>query len=150
MIDLDQALERLPHGPGFRFITRVTELIPGQEGRGIWVLTGGEWFLADHFPGRPLAPGVLLTESLAQLAGLVAFGGVGASADDEAPAPGMLASADMRYHHPVAPPATIELTVTVERKLGRLCLVRAQAVCEGRPVVSGSLAVAAGDAGAKP
>ena len=66
-------LERLPHGPEFRFITRLTSAKPGEEATGVWEVSGEEPFFKGHFPGNPLVPGVLLTEALAQLSGLAAL-----------------------------------------------------------------------------
>ena len=69
---LDSALLQLPHGPEFRFVDRLTTLIPGIEGTGEYTLRSDEAFLRGHFPGYPLMPGVLLIEAVAQLAGVVA------------------------------------------------------------------------------
>jgi 3-hydroxyacyl-[acyl-carrier-protein] dehydratase len=69
---LTSALDRLPHGPEFRFVDRLLELDPGKNGIGEYRVRGDEPFLKGHFPGHPLFPGVLLLESAAQLAGTVA------------------------------------------------------------------------------
>jgi 3-hydroxyacyl-[acyl-carrier-protein] dehydratase len=69
---LREALQRLPHGPEFRFVDRVLELEPGVRGVGEYRVRGDEPFLKGHFPGDPLMPGVLLVEAGAQLAGIVA------------------------------------------------------------------------------
>src|ERR1700742_115181 len=66
------ALDHLPHGPEFRFIDTVSNLVPGQEGAGEYRIRGDEPFLRGHFPGEPVFPGVLLVEAAAQLAGVVA------------------------------------------------------------------------------
>jgi len=65
-------LEFLPHGPEFRFLDKVSSLMPGREGAGQYRVRGDEPFLRGHFPGDPIFPGVLLVEAAAQLAGVVA------------------------------------------------------------------------------
>ena len=57
----------LPHRPPFLLLDEVTVLVPGERAEGYWLTTGSEQFFAGHFPGRPTLPGVLMTESLAQL-----------------------------------------------------------------------------------
>ena len=70
--DLFQALSSLPHGPSFRFVDELVELLPGISATGRWTLKGDEAFLEGHFPGHPLLPGVIMIESLAQLGGVLA------------------------------------------------------------------------------
>jgi 3-hydroxyacyl-[acyl-carrier-protein] dehydratase len=70
--ELERALALLPHGPEFRFVDRLTTLVPGKQGSAEFTLRGSESFLQGHFPGEPLLPGVLLVEAAAQLAGIVA------------------------------------------------------------------------------
>ncbi|MGI8604067.1 MAG: 3-hydroxyacyl-ACP dehydratase FabZ family protein [Verrucomicrobiales bacterium] len=70
--DFVVALEALPHGPEFRFLDAVTSLKGGASGCAVYRVRGDEPFLAGHFPGRPMLPGVILIEAVAQLAGVVA------------------------------------------------------------------------------
>src|SRR5436190_785652 len=69
---LKDALQLLPHGREFRFLDRLLMLDPGRKGTGEYTVRGDEPFLRGHFPDEPLFPGVLLVESVAQLAGTVA------------------------------------------------------------------------------
>jgi 3-hydroxyacyl-[acyl-carrier-protein] dehydratase len=66
------ALSHLPHGPEFRFVDDLDELVAGKSGSARYAVRGDEAFLAGHFPGAPLMPGVLLIEALAQLGGVIA------------------------------------------------------------------------------
>lgn len=69
--DFASALRSLPHGPEFRFIDSITNLVPGVEGTGEYRVRAESEFLAGHFPGEPMMPGVLMLEAGAQLAGVV-------------------------------------------------------------------------------
>lgn len=69
---LELALRSLPHGPEFRFVDRMISLTPGVEGVGEYRVRGDEYYLRGHLPGEPILPGVLLVESAAQVAGIIA------------------------------------------------------------------------------
>lgn len=71
-MNLQDALQSLPHGPGFRFVDELNALAPGRSATGTYLLTHEAPFLEGHFPGRPLMPAVLMVEAMAQVAGIAA------------------------------------------------------------------------------
>jgi 3-hydroxyacyl-[acyl-carrier-protein] dehydratase len=69
-----KAIEALiPHRDPFLLIDRVTELEPGVRAVAEHTFTGNEWYQAGHFPGNPIVPGVILVESCAQTATVMAM-----------------------------------------------------------------------------
>jgi len=63
----------IPHRDPFLLIDRVTELEPGVRAVAEHTFTGEEWYQPGHFPGNPIVPGVILVESLAQTATVMAM-----------------------------------------------------------------------------
>ena len=72
MSSLDPIALGLPHRAPFIFIDEIVELVPGESASGYKTFPPDEAFFAGHFPGHPLVPGVILTEALAQTAGIAA------------------------------------------------------------------------------
>jgi 3-hydroxyacyl-[acyl-carrier-protein] dehydratase len=120
----------LPHREPFLFVTEVVSVDPGHTAVGRWHLTGDEPFFQGHFPGRPMLPGVLMLEALAQL------GGIGLLSEerfaDRLPLFGGVDKA--RFRRQVLPGETVDLEVT----LGRLSAWGG--TCHGRAQVDGETA----------
>lgn len=114
---LEAALARLPHGPGFRFVDRLLELVPGKSGVAEYRVRGDEPFLRGHFPGDPMMPGVLLIEAAAQLAGVVAQ-----SDPNHAPMPGLKLTAlrQVKILGTAKPGDTLHIRAEVQTRLGNL------------------------------
>jgi 3-hydroxyacyl-[acyl-carrier-protein] dehydratase len=72
-LDMLAILERLPHRYPFLLVDRVLELRPGESIRALKNVTYNEPFFPGHFPGRPVMPGVMILEALAQAAGILCF-----------------------------------------------------------------------------
>lgn len=106
-----------PHGPGFSFLDTFEVTVAGREGRGRKWLNPHLPFFADHFPDRPLMPGVLLIECAAQAAGALWASTLAANA----PARFILAQVmQFKIQHPVSPGETVETDVMLENILGQL------------------------------
>ena len=73
MIDIREIMSFLPHGYPFLLIDRILEIEPGKRIVGIKNVTYNEPYFPGHFPGRPIMPGVLIVEAMAQTAGVLAF-----------------------------------------------------------------------------
>ena len=73
MIEIREILGLLPHGYPFLLVDRITEIEPGKRIVGIKNVTYNEPFFPGHFSGRPIMPGVLIVEAMAQTAGVLAF-----------------------------------------------------------------------------
>jgi 3-hydroxyacyl-[acyl-carrier-protein] dehydratase len=69
---IPRILEALPHRYPLLLVDRVAELVPGERIRAIKAVSFNEQFFQGHFPGRPIMPGVLQVEALAQAAGILA------------------------------------------------------------------------------
>jgi len=73
MMDIKEIQKFLPHRYPFLLVDKVVEIEPGEKAVGIKNVTVNEQFFQGHFPGRPIMPGVLIIEAMAQVAGVLAF-----------------------------------------------------------------------------
>ena len=71
--DINEIFDYLPHRYPFLLIDRVTELVVGESVKGFKNITFNEDMFNGHFPDRPIMPGVMMLEAMAQLSGVLAF-----------------------------------------------------------------------------
>jgi 3-hydroxyacyl-[acyl-carrier-protein] dehydratase len=83
MMDIHKILKQLPHRYPFLLVDRVVSIDKGKSLRALKNVTINEPFFQGHFPHRPVMPGVLMLEALAQAAALLAFDTLGTSPSDE-------------------------------------------------------------------
>jgi 3-hydroxyacyl-[acyl-carrier-protein] dehydratase len=82
VMDIHEVLKHLPHRPPFLLIDRVLELVEGESIVALKNVTINEPFFVGHFPTRPVMPGVLILEALAQAAGILAYKSTNTSPSD--------------------------------------------------------------------
>lgn len=124
-MDIREISRILPHRYPFLLLDRVIELEPGVRGVGVKCVTSNEPFFQGHFPGRPIMPGVLILEAMAQLAGVIALSG----APDRAGQAVYLMGLDgVRFRKPVVPGD--RLILTCEKTYDRRSVCKFSAVAE--------------------
>jgi 3-hydroxyacyl-[acyl-carrier-protein] dehydratase len=114
MMDIHQILKQLPHRYPFILVDRVLELDKGKRIRALKNVTINEPFFGGHFPHRPVMPGVLMLEAMAQAAALLAFDTVGVTPDDQTVY--YFAGIDgARFKRPVEPGDQLVMDVSLDR-----------------------------------
>ncbi len=113
-MDIHQILKHLPHRYPFLMVDRVLELEHGKRIVALKNVSANEPYFVGHFPHRPVMPGVMILEALAQAAALLSFDAVGAVPDDKSVY--YFAGIDSaRFKRPVEPGDQLMLLVTLDR-----------------------------------
>lgn len=146
-LSADDIRALLPHSFPFLFLDRVTELEPLVRGRGLKNVSINEPYFAGHFPHESIMPGVLVIETMAQLAGIVLAAPVagvdGGDGDTSTPTRCFLAQVGrMRFREPVRPGDQLDLEAVRSGGARGLVEFRVVARVAGKPVVEGSLMLA--------
>ncbi len=137
---LDPIACGLPHREPFIFVDKIVALAPGERATATKTFHEDEPFFRGHFPGDPLVPGVILTEALAQTAGLAA-GQPGRSFR-------LSAIKLMKFHRAVRPGDELVLSADNSGEMGGLWQFRVEAQVRGEVVAEG--VVVLNDAPVKP
>ena len=113
-IDIHEILKRLPHRYPFLLVDRVVEIERGKYLRALKNVTMNEPFFVGHFPHRPVMPGVMILEALAQAAAILAFDNIDVRPDNQTVF--YFAGIDRaRFKRPVEPGDQLMLHVTLDR-----------------------------------
>ncbi|MCV0404317.1 MAG: 3-hydroxyacyl-ACP dehydratase FabZ [Chloroflexi bacterium] len=127
----------IPHRYPFLLVDRIIELEPGKRVVGIKAVTANEPQFTGHFPERPIMPGVLMVEALAQTAGVAVM-----TLDEYRGKLGLFAGIDdCRFRRMVVPGDTLRLEVTVEKLRGMFGRVRGVASVDGEVAVEATLSI---------
>jgi 3-hydroxyacyl-[acyl-carrier-protein] dehydratase len=126
----------LPHRPPFVFVRQLLHWEPGQKAECSALFPRDDPMFAGHFPGNPLVPGVILTEALAQTAGIAAASGF---PENERPLFLLSAIRTMKFLAAVRPGEEILLNAEKLAQVGELWQFKVQASVNGKPVAEGQL-----------
>jgi 3-hydroxyacyl-[acyl-carrier-protein] dehydratase len=127
MMDIHHILKLLPHRYPILLVDRVLELEKGKSIKALKNVTINEPFFEGHFPHRPVMPGVLMLEALAQAAALLSFDMLGVTLDDKTVY--YFAGIDSaRFKRPVEPGDQLLLNVSLDRMKAGIFKYKAQAL----------------------
>jgi 3-hydroxyacyl-[acyl-carrier-protein] dehydratase len=128
-VGIERIKQLIPHREPFLMIERVTEIAPGRSAVGVKHLTGQEDFFRGHFPSRPVMPGVLIVETMAQTAAALVVYTLGPAAEGKLV---YFMSVDKaRFRKPVSPGDTLRVKVTCQRHRGAVWKFDGAATVEG-------------------
>jgi len=140
---IDEVMRRLPHRYPMLLVDRVQECVAGERIVALKNVTANEEFFVGHFPGRPVMPGVIVLEALAQAAGILTFVTAGIYPDESVKF--YFAGIDKaRFRRPVVPGDQLMLRATLERRIRTIWKFSTLAEVAGEEVASAEMMVMPG------
>jgi len=137
-MNIHDILKKLPHRYPFLMVDRVLELEHGKRIKALKNVTANEPYFLGHFPLRPVMPGVMMLEALAQAAALLSFDALGKKAEDNTLY--YFAGIDSaRFKRPVEPGDQMILDVTLDRMKSNIFKFHARASVDGETAVEAAL-----------
>ncbi|MBI2731842.1 MAG: 3-hydroxyacyl-ACP dehydratase FabZ [Aquabacterium sp.] len=138
MMDIHKILDKLPHRYPFLMVDRVLEIDKNVRIRALKNVTINEPFFQGHFPTRPVMPGVMMLEALAQAAALLAFDAMGEGANDDS-VYYFVGIDGARFKRPVEPGDQLILDVQMDRNKAGIYKFNAQAFVGDELAVSAQI-----------
>ncbi len=138
VMDINEIMRHLPHRYPFLLIDRVVEFVPGESLIGIKNVTYNEPFFQGHFPQRPIMPGVLILEALAQATGLLAFRSEGRERNTKS-LYYFVGIDKARFKRPVGPGDQLVLDVKLLRTKRGIWMFTSEARVDGKVAASAEI-----------
>lgn len=136
MFDIEEIQKILPQRYPFLMIDRVVELEPGKKAVAIKNVSFNEGFFAGHFPGKPVMPGVLIIEAMAQAAIMLFYA---QGQENKKKLSYYLASVKVRFLHPVTPGDQLKITVEPVKIITGAAIIKASVEVADKEVAGGEL-----------
>ena len=143
VVEQDEIQALLPHRYPFLLVDRVKEFEPHKRIVGIKNVTCNEPFFVGHFPGRPIMPGVLIVEAMAQTAGVLAFKSL-PEADQKRPVY-FLGMDNVKFRKPVIPGDQLRLELEITRHRQSIWGFKGRAFVDGKLVAEADLLAMLGE-----
>jgi 3-hydroxyacyl-[acyl-carrier-protein] dehydratase len=131
-LDIRRVMAALPHRYPMLLVDRVEQMVVGQSITAIKAVSMNEEFFQGHFPGRPIMPGVLIVEALAQAAGVLAVESLGLA--DSGKLVYFMAIEGAKFRNPVEPGCLLQLDVEFVQKRATVCKFAGKASVDGKVV----------------
>ena len=144
MIEIREIMSILPHAYPFLLVDRIVELEPGKRIVGIKNVTYNEPFFPGHFPDRPIMPGVLIVEAMAQTAGILAFKSMPPEGNQKRPV-FFLGIDNVRFRKPVIPGDQLRLELEVTRQRQSIWGFKGKGFVDGKLVAEAELLAMMGE-----
>jgi 3-hydroxyacyl-[acyl-carrier-protein] dehydratase len=129
-LDIRAVMAALPHRYPMLLVDRVIELVPDHSIRAIKAVSMNEQYFQGHFPGRPIMPGVLIVEALAQVAGILAVESLGLAGSGKLVY--FMAIEGAKFRAPVEPGCLLNLEVEFVQKRSSVCKFAGRALVDGK------------------
>jgi len=138
VMDIHEILKKLPHRYPILLVDRVVEFDKGVRIRALKNVTINEPYFMGHFPRRPVMPGVMMLEALAQASALLAFASMDVERDDDTVV--YFAGIDgARFKRPVEPGDQLFLESAIDRQKAGIFKFNARALVDGEVAAEASL-----------
>ena len=129
-LDIRRVMAALPHRYPMLLVDRVEQIVPDRSISAIKAVTINEDFFQGHFPGRPIMPGVLIVEALAQAAGILAVESLGLANSGKLVY--FMAIENAKFRAPVEPGVLLRLDVEFIKKRKSVCKFTGKASIDGK------------------
>ena len=137
-IDVNRIMEMIPHRYPFLMIDRVVDIVPDVKATGVKNVTINEPYFAGHFPERPVMPGVLIIEAMAQTAAVFVVHTLGP--ESEGKLVYFMSVDGARFRKPVGPGDQLHVEVSKQRSRGNVWKFTGEAKVDGKLVAEATYA----------